>query len=131
MTLTLQDSIDRFQANEGLLDAFVNDPAGAGQYHTREGRAVPTVPQLVEEVRLAASALGAADGAANVGYTPAAGEPTDVEAALRALEAKPAPEEAIQAHEQQPDPHPGYAMKNHSHSQYMTLAQAHAVALSF
>ncbi|GEM_PF-6589222 len=136
MTLTLQESIDRLQANEDRLDQFVNDPAGTGSYATRDGQPVPTVPVLVEEVRQAASALGNPDGAANVGYTPAAGDPTDVQTALRTLQSAG----SVADHEAKPDPHPqyakaealaGHALAANPHPQYATLAQLHAAALSF
>jgi hypothetical protein len=140
MNLTLQDSVDRLQQNEERLDQFVNDPAATGSYATRAGQAVPTVPALVEEVRQAASALGAPDGAANVGYTPGAGEANTVQQALRALEARPDAAGVVEQHEQAPDPHPQYAdaselavhqLAADPHPQYMTRAKAHAIALLF
>ncbi len=140
MSLTLQDSIARLQQNEERLDQFVNDPAAAGTYSTRDGQPVPTVPALVEEVRQAASALGNPDGAAHVGYTPAAGEAGTVEQALQALEARPDAAAALAQHEQSADPHAQYAkaqaLSAHQtaadpHPQYMTRAKAHAIALLF
>lgn len=140
MSLTLQDSIERLQQNEERLDQFVNDSQATGTYTTREGEVVPTVPALVEQVRAAASALGNPDGAANVGYTPVAGEPSTVEAALQQLQQRPDAAQAVQQHEQAADPHPQYAsaqvlaahqLASDPHPQYTTLAQAHAIALLF
>ncbi|WP_417733915.1 hypothetical protein [Roseovarius sp.] len=120
MSLTLQDSIDRLQQNEERLDQFVNDPAAAGTYSTRDGQPVPTVPALVEQIRQAAEALADSEGASRVGYSPSDGDATTVEGALRELEARPAPEDptpiaeaaaaaAVDEHEAAADPHPQYA----------------------
>ena len=137
MTLTLQDAIDRLQQNEERVDAFVNDPAAAGHFITRLGTQVPTIPALIEEARQSTAVLGQANGAANVGYQPAEGEPTTVQEALRTLEEGGASEPAgtaatlVANHAADPDPHPQYAtgtaLSSHQlaadpHPQYATQA---------
>ena len=138
MTLTVKDSLNRLQENENRLDQFLNDPSGNGSFETREGRPIPTVPALVEEVRKSASALGNPDGAAHVGYSPAEGAPTNIQTAIRRseddvveLQREPTASQLVAQHELKTNPHPQYANIEHEHAQYMTLVHLHATALLF